>query len=49
MILKDEVGNVLDTTVTDGNGLYLFSGLPGGVYNICVDVATLPPDLIQDR
>ena len=47
MILKDELGNVLETTVTDGDGMYLFTGLTAGVYNVCVDVTTLPPGLEQ--
>lgn len=38
--LKDCSGNVLATTTTDANGLYLFDNLPAG----CYIVAVVPPD-----
>ena len=36
-----------DSTVTDADGLYLFSGLPAGDYTVTVDTSTLPADLTQ--
>jgi len=35
------------TTITDAGGAYQFSGLPGGVYTISVDPATLPAGMLQ--
>lgn len=32
--LKDENGNIIDTTVTDANGEYYFLSLPAGTYSI---------------
>ncbi len=46
VILKDGLGNVLDTTVTDPDGAYLFLGLCAGDYIVCVDESTLPPDFV---
>ena len=37
--------DVLTDTVTDGNGAYLFTGLPDGAYRVTVDAATLPTGL----
>ena len=34
--LRDENGNVLQTTVTDSNGDYLFENLPDGIYTVVV-------------
>jgi protocatechuate 3,4-dioxygenase beta subunit len=39
IILKDAGGNVLATTLTAGNGAYLFSGLSAGTYIVEVDEA----------
>lgn len=36
--------SVLQTTVTDSSGLYLFSDLPVGEYMVCFDLSTLPED-----
>ncbi|MDM8539627.1 SdrD B-like domain-containing protein [Desulfococcaceae bacterium HSG9] len=45
--LYDGSGNLVDTQVTDANGHYLFTDLPAGDYTIKVDIATLPPGLVQ--
>lgn len=42
LILKDGMGNVIDTTYTDGNGLYAFDGLCEGQYSIELDPASVP-------
>ena len=38
---------VIQTTVTDSNGHYLFDNLPQGTYTVTVDLTTLPPGLEQ--
>ena len=43
--LLDAAGNVLETTVTDGNGNYSFDNLPAGDYVVMVDPATVPAGL----
>lgn len=40
--LLDAADNVLATTVTAGDGNYLFTNLPGGTYKVRVEAATLP-------
>jgi len=35
--LLDTSGTVVDTTITDSDGLYLFENLPAGDYNVVVD------------
>ncbi len=35
------------TATTDANGLYLFPGLPPGVYTVAVDATTLPANVVQ--
>ena len=49
--LLDEDGNVLATTVTDSDGMYLFDDLPPGVYRVVVDPTTIPPGttIVFDR
>ena len=37
MHLKDCAGNILETTATDENGYYEFSGLEPGYYTVCED------------
>jgi hypothetical protein len=36
----------LATTITDGNGNYLFEGLAAGSYTVKVNAATLPPYVV---
>jgi hypothetical protein len=43
--LKDAVGTLLATTVTDQNGFYQFLGLCGADYKVEVDLTTVPPTL----
>lgn len=40
--LLDGDGNVIATTVTSGDGNYLFENLPPGTYTVEVDASTLP-------
>ena len=40
--LRDASDNLLKTTTTDNNGMYLFGGLPADTYKVKVDVLTLP-------
>ncbi len=40
--LHDASDNLLKTTSTDMNGMYLFGGLPAGTYTVKVDDLTLP-------
>ena len=40
-------GGSTSTTVTDGNGKYLFTDLFAGDYTVTVDLTTLPPGLTQ--
>ena len=42
VILSDENGIMIATTITDNNGNYSFTGLPPGDYRITVDSGTLP-------
>ena len=42
--LLDNSGNILGTTTTDENGMYLFSDLPLGQYIIQIDASTLPAE-----
>ncbi len=42
--LFDCDGNLLSTTTTDSNGLYLFSDLEAGCYEVVVDPTTAPED-----
>ena len=44
--LKDDMGVVLSTTVTNTRGLYLFDGLCAGSYIVEIDPTTLPPGYI---
>ena len=41
--LHDSTGATVGHTTTDANGLYLFDRLPAGGYQVCFDVATIPP------
>ena len=43
--LYDDAGNLVATTVTDGNGNYLFDDLRPGTYRIDVDTSSLPSGL----
>ncbi len=43
ILLKNDLGAIIDTTTTDGNGLYRFTELPSGTYTVVVDENTLPP------
>ena len=43
--LLDSNNVVIATTVTDLNGLYLFTDLPPGDYTVRVDLSSLPPQL----
>ena len=43
--LLDAGGNVIATTITDLNGLYLFTDLPPGDYTVRVDLSSLAPEL----
>jgi hypothetical protein len=45
--LKDGAGVIIATTVTDANGLYLFSGLCAGDYEVMVDETTVPAGWTQ--
>lgn len=47
VVLKDSSGNLIATAMTDGDGNYLFAGLPGGSYAVSVDGATVPAGLSQ--
>ena len=42
MLLKDTLGNVMATAVTDANGKYVFPALPPFTYVVEVDKSTLP-------
>ena len=42
-------GTVIATTITDLNGLYLFTDLRPGTYTVRVDVTTLAPDLAGNQ
>ncbi len=42
VVLKDHLGTVVDTQITDGNGNYLFEGLKPDTYSVSVDESTLP-------
>ncbi|MGA9117560.1 MAG: SdrD B-like domain-containing protein [Bacteroidota bacterium] len=44
--LLDGTGAVIATTVTTGDGAYLFTGLCAGTYGVMVDASTLPPGYI---
>ena len=46
LILTDGTGAAVAETVTDGTGGYRFAGLPPGDYQIQVDPASLPADLV---
>ena len=45
--LKNSAGVVIDTTVTDQNGNYLFPALEPGSYFVDIDESTLPPGVTQ--
>ncbi len=47
VILRDNGGVQLTTTVTNANGTYLFTGLAAATYQVQVDTTTLPPGLTQ--
>ena len=42
MRLRDDVGNLITTTVTGANGHYSFDHLPEGTYTVEIDTTTLP-------
>ncbi len=44
--LCDADMNPLETTVTDANGMYMFSGLAPGGYMTCLDLDTVPAGLV---
>jgi len=46
VLLKDLLGNVVATDVTDNKGFYQFPNLCGGDYVVCVDETTLPPEFV---
>jgi hypothetical protein len=43
--LRDASGPIA-TATTDPNGLYIFNNLPAGQYEVIIDPATLPPNMI---
>ncbi len=43
--LRDNVGTVIATDVTDGGGIYGFGNLVNATYSVTVDTGTLPPGL----
>ena len=45
--LLDANGVVLDTTMTDANGGYLFADLAPGDYTVRVDATTVPAGIVQ--
>ncbi len=47
--LLDSGMTVIATTVTDLNGLYLFTDLPPGDYTVRVDTSTLAPELAANQ
>ena len=46
--LLDSGSNVLASTLTDFNGIYLFAGLAPGAYTVRVDTNTLAPELVAN-
>ena len=44
--LKADDGTIIDTTVTDANGMYGFDELEPGDYQVCFDLRTLPDGMI---
>ena len=42
ILLKNNLGAIIDTTTTDGDGFYEFAGLCAGTYTVVVDENTLP-------
>ena len=42
VILKDNTGTIIDTTVTSGGGKYEFTGLAAGTYSVLVDASSPP-------
>ncbi|MEM6699549.1 MAG: SdrD B-like domain-containing protein, partial [Bacteroidota bacterium] len=47
VILKDDMGNPIDSTFTDANGQYLFPDLGAGDYFVDVDETTIPDGMTQ--
>ena len=47
VLLKDAIGDVLGTQVTDSNGGYLFDKLDPGMYTVEIDPSSLPFGAIQ--
>lgn len=45
--LRHEDGTILDTTVTDANGMYIFDQLEPGDYQVCFNMDTLPDGMIE--
>ena len=45
--LRHEDGTILDTTVTDADGMYSFDELEPGDYQVCFDMRTLPAGMIE--
>ncbi|MCB0114171.1 MAG: DUF11 domain-containing protein, partial [Caldilineaceae bacterium] len=45
--LLDSLGNVISTTVTGPDGMYLFPDLPPGTYTVAVEPSTLPTGLVN--
>ncbi len=46
IMLKDNQGNPLDSTLTGPNGAYVFSGICTGDYQVEVDISTLPAHFV---
>ncbi|TNC22946.1 hypothetical protein FG385_23685 [Amycolatopsis alkalitolerans] len=47
--MKDAAGHVVATTRTGQDGGYLLDDLPDGSYQVCVDLAHLPPEFANFR
>lgn len=45
--LLDSAGNLLDTDLTDADGIYGFGGLPAGKYTVMVDTSGFPHPVVE--
>ena len=48
VLLKDSIGDVVGTRVTDSNGAYLFNNLVPGTYTVELDPLSLPVGVTQN-